>query len=371
MNMTSTMFRPASRRKLKARIAIDGPAGSGKSYTALRFAFALAGPSGRVAVIDTEHRSASKYHGEAPDGIPFRFDVCELEHYAPTTYSGVVREAGKAGYDVVVIDSLSHGWEGVGGALDQVDRAASRSKSGNSFTAWRDVTPQHREMVESILACPCHVIATMRSKMAYEMETDAKGKVKPVKVGLKPIQREGVEYEFDVVADMDLDHLLTISKSRCPYLDGAKVIKPGAQFLAPLVGWLAEGAEDMTHIPSPQAPAVFAENAMNVRFPSPDGAGRIVETGRAGVQLTGNAPPDVLPGGNQYSESINAPCGEQIANEIKTIGQQLGMPAAKLAEIVRRYGARRIAEIPHNEAVTILGKLKTMAIEAELANPPF
>ena len=94
MTRSSSMFRPATKLKLKARIALDGPAGSGKSYTALRFAHALAGPSGRVAVIDTEYRSASKYTGEAPDGHPFTFDVCELEHYAPSTPHPVVAADG-------------------------------------------------------------------------------------------------------------------------------------------------------------------------------------------------------------------------------------------------------------------------------------
>lgn len=330
-----TMFKKATREKLKARIAIDGPAGSGKSYTALRFAFALAGPKGRVAVIDTEHRSASKYQGESPDGIPFEFDTCELEHYAPTTYTGVIREAGKAGYDVLVIDSLSHGWEGTGGALDQVDRAASRSKSGNSFAAWRDVTPQHREMVETILACPCHVIATMRSKMAYEMETDAKGKVKPVKVGLKPIQREGVEYEFDVVADMDIDHLLTVSKSRCPALDGAKASKPDAVFLAPFVSWLAAGADP---VPQPKQ--------------DPPQSG--------GVQLSGEMPPDRT----EYGESTSAPCGEDVANQIKALAEKLNLPIEKVREFSSRCGVARLAEIPRKEADILLEKLKAKASEA-------
>jgi hypothetical protein len=219
------MFQPATRRKLKLRMAVLGPSGSGKTYTALRFAAAF---GNRIAVIDSEHRSASKYIGESPDGTPWTFDSCELTNFAPTTYTQVIKEAGRQGYDVLVIDGLSQAWEGVGGALDQIDRKSANG--GNSFTAWKDVTPQHREMIETILACPCHVIATMRTKTEYVLEEQVsksgRSIVVPKKVGMAPVQRAGMEYEFDVVADMDLEHVLTISKTRCPALDGAKVVKP-------------------------------------------------------------------------------------------------------------------------------------------------
>jgi hypothetical protein len=233
------MFKAATRKKLKLRMAIDGPSGSGKTYTALRLAFGL---GSKIAVIDTEHRSASKYLGESPDGVPWQFDCCELEggQYAPSTYTQIIKEAGRAGYDVLVIDSLSNAWEGAGGALDIVDR-----KGGNSFTAWKDVTPLHREMVEAILACPCHVIATMRSKMEYilEEETNKQGKTitVPKKIGMAPIQRQGMEYEFDIVADIDLSHTLTVSKSRCSAVDGLKAIKPGAAMVGPIKDWLETG----------------------------------------------------------------------------------------------------------------------------------
>lgn len=351
----ASMFQKATRKKLRARIALDGPAGSGKSYTALRFGFALAGPGGKVAVIDTEHRSASKYSGESPDGIPFQFDVCELEHYAPSTYTGVIREAGKAGYDVLIIDSLSHGWEGVGGALDQVDRKAASSKSGNSFTAWRDVTPQHREMVEAILACPCHVIATMRSKMAYELETDKNGKLKPVKVGLKPIQREGVEYEFDLVGDLDVDHLLTISKSRCSFLDGAKAVKPGVPFIQPLIIWLAEGIDaPLPDFQSAEVPAV--PPAGTTQAPT-----ECTKKTSKGVRLSGEIPPV-----SGHEASVNAPCGDDMAVRIKTAAQKIQLPPEKLREFASRCGVTRLAEMPWKEAAALLSKLEAKVSESEI-----
>jgi len=244
------MFTPATRSKLKARIALVGPAGSGKTYTGLRWAFQLAGPGGRVAVLDTEHGAASKYEGEQPDGVPWHFDTCQLARFSPSDYQRAIEAAGQAGYDVLVIDSLSHSWDGADGTLEQVDR------KGKGFAGWKDITPVFRRMIEAILAVPCHVIVTMRSKVEYVVETNAKGKAEPRKVGTAPVMRQGIEFEFDLCADLDLSHQLTISKTRCPALDEASVIRPDAAFLTPYTAWLGQGA-DAPHPaqPQPSAPA--------------------------------------------------------------------------------------------------------------------
>ena len=241
MAVSSSFFRPATRKKSRLRLALDGPAGSGKTFTALRFAFAIAGPGGRVAVINTESGAVEKYEGLSPDGIEWKFQVGELDNYSPSTYTEAIQLAGKLGFSVIVIDSLSHAWQGDGGALDQVSR-----KGGNSFTAWKDVTPQHNRMIEAILKSPAHIIATMRTKMEYILEEHEKnGRTisVPKKVGMAPIQRAGMEYEFDVVADIDQSHTLTVSKTRCPLIDGKIVVKPGASFIEPVMEWLNEGAE--------------------------------------------------------------------------------------------------------------------------------
>ena len=233
-------FRKASKKQSRLRAAIDGPAGAGKTFTALRFATAF---GKRIAVINTESGAVEKYLGMAPDGIPFDFDIVELPDFSPTTYTSLIQEAGRLGYDVLIIDSLSHAWAGAGGALELVDK-----QGGNSFTAWKKITPMHNQLVEAILRSPCHVIATMRSKMEYVMEdyidpkTGAR-KSQPKKVGLAPIQRQGMEYEFDLVCDMDLSHTLTVSKTRCPLIDEAVVVKPGAAFIEPVRAWLSEGIE--------------------------------------------------------------------------------------------------------------------------------
>lgn len=228
-------FKAAKKYGAKARVALIGPAGAGKTYSALAIAKVLAG-NGKVAVIDTENGTASKY------ADLFTFDTLQLETFEPDTYVKAIHAAEEAGYAVVVIDSLSHAWMGKGGALEQVDAAARRSSSGNSFTAWRDVTPKHNAMVQALIACKAHLIVTMRAKMEYVQEKDDRGKTIIRKVGLAAIQRDGLEYEFDVVGDMDIDNNLVVSKSRCPALHGKVFNKPGEHPGKELVEWLSGDA---------------------------------------------------------------------------------------------------------------------------------
>lgn len=237
--MTNLQFKRATKQQVRLRMAIDGPSGAGKTYTGLLFAFELAKATGsRVAVIDTEHASAAKYSDLFPE-----FDVLELDTFSPEVYTEAIRLAEKAGYGVLVIDSLSHAWDGTGGALEQVDKAAARQQ-GNSYTAWRDVTPLHRQMVEGILQSECHVIVTMRSKMEYVLQEEQRnGRTiqVPRKIGMAPIQRQGMEYEFDIVADMDIDHRLVVSKSRCFAVADNVTMKPRGEWMAPVIAWLTSG----------------------------------------------------------------------------------------------------------------------------------
>jgi hypothetical protein len=247
--MPDFSFQPATRTQARLRLGLVGPTGAGKTYTALAVAQHL---GSRVAVIDTEHGSASKYADE------FTFDVLELTTFGPLTYVAAIAAADAAGYDVLIIDSLSHAWMGKDGALELVDRAAKRSGSNNSFTAWRDVTPQHNQMIEAILGCRAHVIMTMRSKMEYILDKDRDGKTVPRKVGMAPIQRDGMEYEADVVGDLDLQHTLVVTKSRCRALDQAVIDRPGRGLAETLLAWLGQGvapivqpAQSPTETPAP------------------------------------------------------------------------------------------------------------------------
>lgn len=243
-------FTRATKHQARLRLALIGLAGSGKSYSALSIATHLA-PGGRVAVIDTERGSASLYADR------FTFDVLDLERHGPEDYCDAIEAAQAEGYDVIIIDSLSHAWAGKDGALEQVDKIARREGRSNNFTAWRDVTPRHNRLVDTMLSCKAHVIATMRSKMEYLMEPDEKGRTTIRKVGLAPIQREGLDFEFTVVGDLNLKHELVISKSRCYAIEVGSIIeKPGEKFAKTLRDWLTSG--DPMPAPAAESAPVIA-----------------------------------------------------------------------------------------------------------------
>lgn len=230
-----TMFKKAERTQAKARVALIGPSGSGKTYTALRVA---AGLGTRIAVIDTEHGSASKYAGVP--GLP-EFDVLELSRHHPDEYIQAIRAAEAEGYDVLIIDSLSHAWNGRDGALELVDREAKGNRD-NSFVAWAKVTPLHTRLIDAITGAQVHLVATMRAKTEYALTRDEKsGKMRPEKVGVGPVQRDGMEYEFDFVVELDATHTARITKTRCASLDGWVEECAGEAFGERIATWLADG----------------------------------------------------------------------------------------------------------------------------------
>lgn len=224
-------FLPATRRSAKARIALAGPSGSGKTYTGLALATAL---GENVAVIDTERGSAAKYEGIKG----WAFHTWVPQAFSPASLVEALGVASGAGFDVVMVDSLSHYWMGVDGMLEQADR---RAKGGNSFSGWKEARPDERRMIDALAAYPGHVIVTLRVKTEYVIEKDDRGKSVPRKVGLKPEQREGIEYEFDLVGDLDLDNTLSVSKSRIPALSRAVVPMPGPELADTIMEWLADG----------------------------------------------------------------------------------------------------------------------------------
>lgn len=237
------MFRRAQRQQAKLRLALVGPAGSGKTYSALRIATGLVQAlndttSGHIAMIDTERGSGELYSDH------FDYDIARLDPpFDPKRYIERIRAAQDAGYAVLIIDSLSHAWAGPGGLIDIKDNIAKTCKGTNEFTAWRYVTPQHNKLLDTILSCSCHVIATMRTKTAYEVTLNENGKTKPVKLGLAPIQRDGIEYEFTVVLDLSIDgHVATSSKDRTGLFDG-KFFTPDEETGQALAAWLQSGQD--------------------------------------------------------------------------------------------------------------------------------
>jgi hypothetical protein len=241
--MTQLAFSHASKEQAKARIALIGPSGSGKTYTALAVGSEL---GKQVAVIDTERSSAAMYADK------FNFDTLQLVRFEPAMLVDALAVAAKIGYDVLIVDSFSHFWSGAGGMLEQVDNAAKRSGGGGSFAGWREARPMERMMLDALLAYPGHVITTMRTKTEYVVETDERGRKVPRKVGLKPEQRDGIEYEFDIVGDLDHENTLVLSKSRAAALSGAVVSKPGVDFAESVLNWLNAG------VPTPTVSDYFA-----------------------------------------------------------------------------------------------------------------
>ena len=222
-------FTTATREDSRARIALCGPSGSGKTFSALEIAKGLTDNHDRIIVIDTENGSASKY----ADG---HWKQLVLPTFRLEDFIEAIEEV-QALADVLIIDSISHAWMGAGGALEQVDNLQKRAK--NKMDAWRTVTPMHNKLIEAMIRCKCHLIVTMRVKTEWVIEPDHRGRNVPRKVGTKPVQREGLEYEFDIVGEMTWDHDLIISKTRCVDLDKEVINKPGVKLGAQIKGWLS------------------------------------------------------------------------------------------------------------------------------------
>jgi hypothetical protein len=237
--MQQITFQQATRSEAKARVGIAGPAGSGKTKTALICAKTLLGPNGQIFVIDTENNSASLYSDE------FKFATFNMTPefgYAPKNFISAIEAAEHAAPEgsVIILDSASHEWMGEGGALDMVDTIAAASKSKNTYNAWRPVTPEHRKFMEKIIRCKHHVIATYRTKV--EFEKNDKGGYD--KIGLGAITRDGADYEFTVWFEMDVNHKLVVAKTRCDPLTDKSILKPDEKFFSILRDWLAGATQE-------------------------------------------------------------------------------------------------------------------------------
>lgn len=222
-------FKKASKKQSKLKCAIFGPSGSGKTYSSLSIA---TGMSKKIAVIDTERGSASKYADR------FEFDVIELVDYSIDAYVAAIKCAAHAGYEVLILDSLSHGWQFI---LDEVDKLAKGKFKGNSWSAWSEGTPMQKKLINCLLDYDGHIIATMRSKTEWMTENRPEGKSKPIRVGLSPEQGKGIEYEFDVLIEISTDHIAEIIKDRTGKFQDKNISKPGVEFGQQLIEWLNDG----------------------------------------------------------------------------------------------------------------------------------
>lgn len=231
------MFKKATKEKQKLRLLIEGASGSGKTYSALIIAQTIAKKlNKKIAFIDTEYGSASLYADK------FDFDTLELEApFTPEKYINAIKEASECGdYGVLIIDSISHEWSGPGGCLD------IQSALGGTFNDWKRVTPRHQKFINSILESKIHIIGCARTKSDYVMEEgfNSKGKAttKPVKVGTKTEQREGLEFEFTTIFRLNQNHVASVSKDRTSIFENKDAIIT-EQTAIDLLNWLDSGSE--------------------------------------------------------------------------------------------------------------------------------
>lgn len=268
-------FAPAYREQVRLRLALMGLAGSGKTMSAMATAASISyeirkrGGRGAIAVVDTERESAklyamsraerNKYDAmSVDDGYAYikqirryPIDVDVMDSFSPLAYVEKMQDAARLGYDILIVDSISHAWAGTGGALDRKGREEDRG--ANSWTAWRKITPEHNAFVDGMLGLPCHLIATVRMKSAHTMETGKDGKQKIVDLGTEEIQRDGVRYEFTLVGQIDRDHVLEVVKTRLDGVieNGERFEKPGDAFGRRIYGWVNDGDEPAPRVEPP------------------------------------------------------------------------------------------------------------------------
>lgn len=231
------VLRKAQRASAKIKMAITGASGAGKTYSALVLAKGLASSMDKVAVIDTENGSADLYanlgnYNVITLGVPF----------SPEKYIEAINECNKAGMEVIIIDSISHEWDGPGGCLDLVEQY------GGKYQDWAKVTPRHQKFFATILSSPAHVIATMRKKQDYDMIKGGDGRVKVEKVGLKSIARDGSEYEFTIVFDIDMHHMARVDKDRTGIFNGQPIERISEKTGRIIKEWCESGSPSVQEV---------------------------------------------------------------------------------------------------------------------------
>ena len=235
-------FIKAQRCKTKLRLAITAPSGGGKTHTALLLANGLA-EGCSIVVIDSERGKALLEAGKV--NIPEFLHDNIYPPYSPDKYISMILEGAKVcgPNGVLIVDSISHEWAGEGGILDLHGVAADKQSFDNSWAAWRTVTPKQNAFIDTLLGVNCHVIVTMRSKTEWDVQTNSKGKKEPVKIGLAPIQKKDIEYEFTTTISLNQkSHVADCIRDSTGIFDG-KVFVPTVETGRELLSWLNEGVE--------------------------------------------------------------------------------------------------------------------------------
>lgn len=232
-----SQLRKASRKKSKIRLGLSAQAGGGKTMSAILIAFGLVEDWSKIGVIDSENGSADLYShlGE--------YNVLSLSApFTPEKYTAAIKECEDAGCEVIIIDSITHEWDGPGGCLSIMDSL------GGSYQNWAKVTPRHQKFIDSILQSKAHIITTVRRKQDYEMTKDSNGKVKVEKVGLKEVTREGFEYELTTNLEIDQQHNATASKDRTGLFAGKPPFIPSIETGKMIAEWCESGTDPLEEI---------------------------------------------------------------------------------------------------------------------------
>lgn len=253
------LIRDAQRPKLAARALFQGPQGSGKTWTALSVARQMAvhpdGSPATVLMIDTERESSLTY----ADVFTFKhlpwqapYDTAELTTTLDTLATHGAPNIGVDPLgpdDVLVIDSMSHFWQGTGGILDI---AHGRVQGG-----WDKARPIHNALVEQLLAMPCHVLLCARMKNTVLVSEGGKT---VETIGLTITQDDTLAYELNVVLQLDMDHSATVVKSRTTAVPVGRVYPGGheTKLAADYTEWLAGGIPPANREDVERIVAVFA-----------------------------------------------------------------------------------------------------------------
>lgn len=227
-------LRKATRQKAKIRLGLSAVSGGGKTYSALLIAYGITNDWGKIAVIDTENSSADLY-SDLGD-----YNVLPLSApYSPERYVEAIHDCEAAGMEVIIIDSITHEWEGKGGCLEIVDQLGGR------YQDWAKVTPRHQAFIDAILQSKCHIITTVRRKQDYEMTKDSNGKIKVEKAGLKEVTREGFEYELTANLELDIRHNAKAMKDRTGLFMGKPEFVPTVETGKLIADWCNTGVDQI------------------------------------------------------------------------------------------------------------------------------
>ena len=228
-------LKKAEKKKVKIKIGLQGSAGSGKTYSALKMALGMTDNDiTKIAVIDTENGSASLY-----SDIFGEFLTLELAPpFTPERCIEAINICEKADVKVIIFDSISHEWIGEGGIINLAE-----SMAGNSFTNWGKLTPRHNRFINRILSCQKHMICTMRSKQDYILVENEKGKMAPEKVGMKSVTRDGVDYEFTLNFDIDIKNFATATKDRTSLFKNKPEAKIDESTGKTIIEWCEHGKD--------------------------------------------------------------------------------------------------------------------------------